>query len=66
MESAEGDMIFTTCNKCHLVLAQGESIERVNVDLEEGLPFIHPEDFDTLEEYTGCQDCHTGGAELYE
>jgi hypothetical protein len=66
MESAEGDAIFTTCNKCHLILAQGESIEHVNVDLEEGLPFIHPEDFDTIEEYTECHDCHTGGADLYE
>jgi len=66
MESAEGETIFTTCNKCHLILAQGESIEHVNVDLEEGLPFIHPEDFDTIEEYTECHDCHTGGEDLYE
>ena len=66
MESAEGDTITTTCHTCHLILAQGESIEQVNVDLEEGLPFIHPEDFDTIEEYTGCHECHTGGADLYE
>ena len=66
MESAEGDTITTTCHTCHLILAQGESTEQVNVDLEEGLPFIHPEDFDTIEEYTECHDCHTGGAELYE
>jgi hypothetical protein len=66
LESADGDTIFTTCNKCHLVLAQGESIEQVNVDLEEGLPFVHPEDFETIEEYTECTDCHTGGAEVYE
>ena len=66
MESAEGDTIFTTCNKCHLILAQGESIAHVNVNLEEGLPFIHPEDLETIEEYTECHDCHTGGADLYE
>jgi hypothetical protein len=66
LESAEGHTVFTTCNKCHLILAQGESIEQVNVDLEEGLLFIHPEDFDTMEEYTPCHDCHTGGADLYE
>jgi nitrate/TMAO reductase-like tetraheme cytochrome c subunit len=66
LESADGDTIFTTCNKCHLVLAQGESIEQVNVDLEQGLPFIHPEDFETIEEFTECTDCHTGGAEVYE
>jgi len=66
MESAEGNTIFGTCNKCHLILAQGERIEQFNVDLEEGLPFVHPEDFDTIEEYTECHDCHTGGADLYE
>ena len=66
LESADGETIFTTCNKCHLVLAQGESIEQVNVDLEKGLPFVHPEDFETIEEYTECTNCHTGGAEVYE
>jgi hypothetical protein len=66
MESAEGETVFTTCNKCHLILAQGERIEQVNVNLEEGLSFIHPEDFDTIEEYTECHECHTGGADLYE
>ena len=66
LESADGDAIFTTCNKCHLILAQGESIEQVNVDLDEGLPFVHPEDFETIEEYTECTDCHTGGADVYE
>jgi hypothetical protein len=66
LESADGDTIFTTCNKCHLVMAQGENIEQVNVDLEKGLAFIHPEDFETIEEYTECTDCHTGGADVYE
>jgi nitrate/TMAO reductase-like tetraheme cytochrome c subunit len=66
LESADGQTIFTTCNKCHLILAQGESIEQVNVDLETGLPFIHPEDYETIEEYTECTDCHTGGAAVYE
>jgi hypothetical protein len=66
MESAEGNTIFTSCNKCHLIMAQGDSIGHVDVDLEEGLPFVHPEDFDTIEEYTECHDCHTGGAALYE
>jgi nitrate/TMAO reductase-like tetraheme cytochrome c subunit len=66
LESSQGDTIFTTCNKCHLILAQGESIEQVNVDLEKGLPFIHPEDFEAIDEFTECTDCHTGGAEVYE
>jgi len=66
MESAEGDTITTTCHTCHLILAQGESVEQYDVNLEEGLPFIHPEDYDTIEEYTECDECHTGGAALYE
>jgi nitrate/TMAO reductase-like tetraheme cytochrome c subunit len=66
MVADDGQTIFTTCNKCHLILAQGETIDQVNVNIEEGLPFIHPEDFDTIEEFTLCSDCHTGGAAVYE
>ncbi len=53
-------------SKCHVILAQGEEVEEVNVNLSQGLPFIHPEDFDELDEYTECVDCHTGGVDIYE
>jgi nitrate/TMAO reductase-like tetraheme cytochrome c subunit len=66
MQSAEGEMIFTTCSKCHVILAQGEEVEEVSVNLREGLAFVHPEDYEELEEYTECVDCHTGGADVYE
>jgi nitrate/TMAO reductase-like tetraheme cytochrome c subunit len=66
MVSEEGEGVFTRCSECHMILAQGDSIARVNVNIETGLEFVHPEDFDTIEEYTECTDCHTGGAELYE
>jgi hypothetical protein len=66
MESKSGDTIFTDCNGCHLILAQGQSINQVNVNIEEGLPFVHPEDDDEIEEYTECVDCHDGGAAVYE
>jgi nitrate/TMAO reductase-like tetraheme cytochrome c subunit len=66
MVSDDGQAIFTDCTKCHLILAQGETIDQVNVNIEEGLPFVHPEDFDTIEEFTECADCHTGGAAVYE
>jgi nitrate/TMAO reductase-like tetraheme cytochrome c subunit len=66
MVSDEGQTIFTDCTKCHLILAQGETISQVNVNIEEGLPFVHPEDFDTIEEFTECSECHDGGAMLYE
>jgi nitrate/TMAO reductase-like tetraheme cytochrome c subunit len=66
MQSAAGENIFTTCNKCHLILAQGESIDEVNVDFRTGLAFVHPEDDSTIEEYQNCVDCHTGGGGVYE
>jgi hypothetical protein len=66
MQSEDGDSIFSTCSKCHLILAQGQSIDQVNVNFETGLEFVHPEDYDTIDEYEECVDCHTGGADLYE
>ncbi|MDH3521175.1 MAG: NapC/NirT family cytochrome c [Myxococcales bacterium] len=66
MQSAEGENIFTTCTKCHLILAQGESIDDVKVDFRTGLAFVHPEDGATIEEYVDCVDCHTGGGGVYE
>jgi nitrate/TMAO reductase-like tetraheme cytochrome c subunit len=66
MESAAGETIFTDCSRCHIILAQGSDIERINVDFERGLPFEHPEDGADIDDYTQCTDCHTGGAETYE
>jgi hypothetical protein len=66
MKSSDGEVIFTTCNKCHLILAQGESVDEVSVDFHEGLAFVHPEDGSTIEEYMDCTDCHTGGGDVYE
>jgi hypothetical protein len=66
MQSDDGDTIFTDCSKCHLILAQGDRIDEVNVNFEKGLAFIHPEDGESIEEYVECIDCHTGGAALYE
>ena len=66
MQSAAGENIFTTCDKCHLILAQGESIDEVNVNFRTGLAFVHPEDDSTIEDYQDCVDCHTGGGGVYE
>jgi nitrate/TMAO reductase-like tetraheme cytochrome c subunit len=66
MVSEDGDSVFTECSECHLILAQGESIQQVNVNLETGLDFIHPDDYETMDEYEECTDCHTGGADVYE
>jgi nitrate/TMAO reductase-like tetraheme cytochrome c subunit len=66
MESTTGNIIFSDCSRCHLILAQGDDISQVNINIEEGLPFIHPADGEEISEYTECVDCHTGGAETYE
>lgn len=66
MESSDGDTIFTTCNRCHLILSQGSDGGELHVDLKQGKTFVHPEDDEEIDEYLACSDCHTGGAELYE
>ena len=67
LATAEGKTIFTDCTKCHLIIAEGDNINQVNVNLTEGLPFKHPGDAgDDLTEYTECTDCHSGGAAVYD
>jgi hypothetical protein len=66
LKSADGDTIFTTCTRCHLILSQGSDGEKLSVDLKNGKTFVHPEDDEEIDEYSACSDCHTGGAELYE
>jgi hypothetical protein len=66
MVSDEGNSVYTGCSDCHLILAQGETIEQGTVDFETGLPFEHPEDGEVFEEFELCTDCHTGGADIYE
>ncbi|MEQ9824455.1 MAG: cytochrome C, partial [Puniceicoccaceae bacterium] len=44
------------CNACHLIRAQGESVQAGLIDLT-GLTFEHP---DGLPDDLLCSDCHTG------
>jgi cytochrome c2 len=67
LQATDGKTIFTACNKCHLIIAQGQEVNVVRVDLTQGLPFQHPgEDGERLEEFTECTDCHSGGAAVYD
>jgi nitrate/TMAO reductase-like tetraheme cytochrome c subunit len=67
LQSTDGQTIFTDCTKCHLIIAEGNNVDRVNVNLTKGLPFKHPgDDFDPLTDYTDCTECHDGGKEVYE
>jgi hypothetical protein len=66
MLNEDGDAIFTDCSRCHAILVQGKDVVQASTDFERGQDFIHPEDSDTVDEFTLCSDCHTGGAELYE
>jgi hypothetical protein len=66
MVSEAGKSVFTDCARCHAILAQGEETVEVATTFDEGLAFVHPEDWDTVEEFNLCSDCHTGGADLYD
>jgi hypothetical protein len=63
---ADGESITTDCSACHSILAQDDETIASMDDFQQGQAFVHPEDGDTIEEFTLCSDCHTGGAELYE
>lgn len=66
MVSADGKQVFTDCTKCHLILAQGNSVNQsAPVNFTKGQVFVHPGFNEKIKEYTKCIDCHTGGADLY-
>lgn len=66
MRSKDDDAIFTSCNRCHLILAQDQAAGPAKLNFEEGQPFFHPGDREDVDEITECTECHTGGAEIYE
>ncbi len=66
MVQADGTAVFTACNVCHLVLAQGEGMNgSTTVDYEAGEAFVHPGDDGVYEDFILCSDCHSGGKDLY-
>jgi hypothetical protein len=52
--------------KCHAILAQDEEVIRAASEFDVGRGFVHPEDWETLDEFTLCSDCHTGGSDIYD
>ncbi|MFZ5980918.1 MAG: cytochrome c3 family protein [Candidatus Zixiibacteriota bacterium] len=58
--SADGRIITTGCNSCHVLIAQGKTGEMEYSTASEGLPFKHPEDIDDAWLEMGCFECHTG------
>jgi hypothetical protein len=66
MVDADGEEIFQDCSGCHAILAQESDTVEVAEDFEAGTAFIHPEDWEPMEEFTLCSDCHTGGGDVYE
>lgn len=62
----EGQAIFKDCTRCHAILTQGDDRIELDRDFEQGVAFLHPEDRETVAEFTFCPDCHTGGADLYD
>lgn len=66
MLDEEGEAISADCNVCHIILTQGEGAIDTKAGFDTGLEFLHPEDWETFDEFTLCSDCHTGGADVYE
>lgn len=66
MVDREGETILTDCTGCHTILAQGETVIESSTEIDTGQPFVHPEDSETIDEYTDCTECHSGGAKVYE
>jgi len=56
--TADGEILASDCNICHLVVAQGPR-GAVMSDLK-GLDFIHPSDIGGAEREMKCSACHTG------
>jgi nitrate/TMAO reductase-like tetraheme cytochrome c subunit len=51
-------IIFSNCNQCHIILAQGNNRKLTEATLQ-GQPFVHPAD--EIPDGFKCSDCHTGG-----
>ena len=65
MVSANGNKLFRDCNSCHLILTQGSDKAVTEVDFNKGVPFVHPADGETLEDFVTCDECHSLGSEIY-
>jgi hypothetical protein len=66
MVDREDKAVFSDCSKCHAILAQGDEVIANITEFNSGMGFIHPQDGATLEEFSFCSDCHTGGKQVYE
>ena len=51
-------IIFSDCNTCHVILAQGSGKQLTQVSVE-GQRFVHPSD--EIPDGFKCSDCHNGG-----
>ncbi len=58
-ESQWGEQLSRDCNSCHLVIAQGPTDNRENLESSiAGLEFTHPEEIDELWKEMKCTGCH--------
>ena len=59
--SADGGVIPSGCNTCHVILYQGSSLAPAECpNLSEGVPFRHPVDIGGSWKTVPCYDCHKG------
>jgi hypothetical protein len=60
MATEDGETVATSCETCHVIVAQGpsENVDNLEMNLT-GLEFQHPEDIDEYWKEVNCTACHT-------
>lgn len=63
LQSQDGRVISTDCNSCHVILSQGFPSDPIPHDGGRN-PFVHPGDYEVMEEPILCHECHDGALGL--
>lgn len=62
-KSADGRVIRSDCNACHLILGQGPAGRMKTAMTPDGLEFEHPAEIGDAWKETPCYECHSGGSQ---
>jgi nitrate/TMAO reductase-like tetraheme cytochrome c subunit len=59
LASSDGRVISSDCNTCHTIASQGFASDPIPHDGDRN-PFVHPGDFNVIDEPILCHECHDG------
>jgi len=63
MRSADGRVVSTDCNSCHVILSQGFVSDPIDAEGARNA-FVHPGDLEVMDEPILCHECHDGALGL--